>query len=130
MDLDKVLVNDNFVSSGKSKDIYLIPDGKHKGKYAFVFTDRGTGYRDKDGKPVFDPGYDDVVGEIPGKGAIACKFATYFFRLLAKQGIDPLHRHRGRQRHDRGARHADKHAGAGPGIPRFGTAFEPGVDLA
>ena len=84
MDLDKILVNDNFVSSGKSKDIYLIPDGKYKGKYAFVFTDRGTGYIDKDGKPVFDPGYDNVVGEIPGKGAIACKFATYFFRLLAR----------------------------------------------
>lgn len=90
MELNSLLVKDNFVSSGKSKDIYLIPDGKNKGKYAFVFTDRGTGYIDKDGKPVFDPGYDDVVGEIPGKGAIACKFATYFFRLLAKQGV-PTH---------------------------------------
>jgi len=37
----------------------------------------GTGYFEN-GKPVFDPGYDVVVGEIPGKGAIACRFATHF----------------------------------------------------
>ncbi len=90
MDLQKELTRENFVSSGKSKDIYRIPSGKHEGKYAFVFTDRATGYMDKDGKPVFDPGYDDVVGKIPGKGAVACTFATYFFRLLAKRDV-PTH---------------------------------------
>ncbi len=90
MQLDKVLTLENFVSSGKSKDIYRIPDGQYKGKYAFVFTDRGTGYLDKDGSPVFDPGYDEVVGEIQGKGTIACRFATYFFRLLAERDI-PTH---------------------------------------
>ena len=90
MELDKILAKENFLSSGKSKDIYLIPEGRYKGKYAFVFTDRATGYLDKGGKAVFDPGYDDVVGEIPGKGAIACKFAAYFFRLLAGQGV-PTH---------------------------------------
>ncbi|MBW2976490.1 hypothetical protein KY347_03525, partial [Candidatus Woesearchaeota archaeon] len=44
----------------------------------------------EDGKPVFDPGYDNVVGEIPGKGAIACKFATHFFKLLKEKNI-PSH---------------------------------------
>ncbi len=90
MDPDRVLKKENFVYSGKSKDIYRIPEGEHKGKYAFVFSDRGTGYLDKDKKPVFDPGYDNVVGEIPGKGAIACRFATYFFKLLAKMKV-PSH---------------------------------------
>jgi phosphoribosylaminoimidazole-succinocarboxamide synthase len=90
MDISTVLTRENFVSSGKSKDIYRVPAGEYEGKYAFVFTDRATGYLDKDGKPVFDPGYDDVVGEIPGKGAVACKFATYFFRLLTKQNV-PTH---------------------------------------
>lgn len=90
MDLSQVLKKENLVYSGKSKDIYRIPRGKCAGKYAFVFTDRGTGYFDKNNKPVFDPGYDNVVGEIPGKGAIACKFATYFFRLFAKKRI-PSH---------------------------------------
>ncbi len=90
MELDRVLKKENFVYSGKSKDIYRIPDGEYQGKYAFVFTDRGTGYMDKSGRPVFDPGYDNVVGEIPGKGAIACRFASYFFRLLAKKNV-PSH---------------------------------------
>lgn len=90
MDVGRILRKENFVYSGKSKDIYRIPDGEFKDKYAFVFTDRGTGYLDENGRPVFDPGYDNVVGEIPGKGAIACAFATYFFRLLAKKKV-PTH---------------------------------------
>ena len=76
----------NLVYRGKSKDVFRITSGAHKGKYRFVFTDRGTGYFEN-GKPVFDPGYDVVVGEIPGKGAIACRFATYFFRLLKSKGV-------------------------------------------
>jgi len=87
MELQSVLTRENFVSSGKSKDIYRIPSGQYKGKYAFVFTDRATGYFDEKGKPVFDPGYDNVVGKIPGKGSVACKFATYFLRLLAKHDV-------------------------------------------
>ncbi len=79
----------NLVYRGKSKDVYEIPEGPHAGKYLFVFTDRATGYMEN-GKPVFDPGYDTVVGEIPGKGAIACRFATYFFRLLKEKGV-PSH---------------------------------------
>jgi phosphoribosylaminoimidazole-succinocarboxamide synthase len=90
MDLSRVIKKENLVYSGKSKDIYLIPDGEYANKYAFVFTDRGTGYLDANNRPFFDPGYDNVVGEIPGKGAIACKFATYFFKLFAKKRI-PSH---------------------------------------
>ncbi|HBL52695.1 MAG TPA: hypothetical protein DDZ34_01210, partial [Syntrophaceae bacterium] len=30
------------------------------------------------------------VGEIPGKGAIACRFATHFFKLLKAKGV-PTH---------------------------------------
>ncbi len=79
----------NLVFRGKSKDVFQITEGPHKDKYKLVFTDRATGYME-DGKPVFDPGYDSVVGEIPGKGAIACRFATYFFKLLQEKGI-PSH---------------------------------------
>lgn len=76
----------NLVYRGKSKDVYKITSGAHKGKYRFVFTDRATGYLEN-GKPVFDPGYDVVVGEIPGKGAIACRFATHFFQRLKSKGV-------------------------------------------
>ena len=79
----------NLVYSGKSKNVYNITEGPHSGKYRLVFKDEATGYIEN-GKPVFDPGYDSVVGEIPGKGAIACRFATYFFRLLKEKGI-PSH---------------------------------------
>ncbi len=79
----------NLVYRGKSKDVFRITDGPYAGKYRFVFTDRATGYLEN-GKVVFDPGYDTVVGEIPGKGEIACRFATHFFRLLKGKGI-PSH---------------------------------------
>ncbi|MBN2274292.1 MAG: hypothetical protein JXR41_07575 [Bacteroidales bacterium] len=79
----------NLVYRGKSKDVYDITEGPYAGKYRFVFTDRATGYIEN-GKAVFDPGYDVVVGEIPGKGAIACRFATRFFKLLKEKGI-PSH---------------------------------------
>ncbi len=80
---------EKLIYRGKSKDVYEINEGEHAGKYRFVFTDRATGYVEA-GKIVFDPGYDVVVGEIPGKGAIACKFATHFFKLLKKHNI-PSH---------------------------------------
>jgi len=79
----------NLVYRGKSKDVFNITEGVYAGKYRLVFTDRATGYME-DGKPVFDPGYDTVVGEIPGKGAVACRFASHFFKLLKEKGI-PSH---------------------------------------
>jgi len=79
----------NLVYRGKSKDVFNITEGPHAGKYRFVFTDRATGYIEN-GKTIFDPGYDTVVGDIPGKGAVACRFATHFFKLLKEKGI-PSH---------------------------------------
>lgn len=80
---------EKLVYRGKSKDVYEITEGKYAGKYRLVFTDRGTGYIEN-GKVVFDPGYDNVVGEIPGKGAVACKFATRLFKILKEKGV-PSH---------------------------------------
>ncbi|MBN1277922.1 MAG: hypothetical protein JXA35_10570 [Deltaproteobacteria bacterium] len=79
----------NLVYRGKSKDVFQIPEGPYAGKYRLVFTDRATGYIEN-GKAVFDPGYDIVVGDIPGKGAINCRFATHFFKVLKEKGI-PSH---------------------------------------
>ncbi len=81
---------DRLVYRGKSKDVYEIVSGTHAGKYRLLFTDRATGYFDANGRAVFDPGRDVVVGEIPGKGAIACRFASHFFKLLQQYGI-PSH---------------------------------------
>jgi phosphoribosylaminoimidazole-succinocarboxamide synthase len=79
----------NLIYSGKSKNVYQITEGPYKGKYRLVFKDAGTGYIEN-GKIIFDPGYDTVVGDIPGKGAIACRFATHFFKVLKENGI-PSH---------------------------------------
>lgn len=79
----------DLVYRGKSKDVFNITEGPHAGKYRMVFTDRATGYVEN-GQTVFDPGYDTVVGDIPGKGAIACRFAAHFFKLLKERGI-PSH---------------------------------------
>lgn len=79
----------NLVYRGKSKDVFDITEGPYRGKYRFVFTDKATGYFEN-GKTVFDPGYDTVICTIPGKGAIACRFATHFFKLLKERGI-PSH---------------------------------------
>lgn len=81
--------NRQYVYRGKSKDVVEISEGPYAGKYGLVYNDSATGYIE-DGKPVFDPGYDTVVGDIPGKGAIGCRFATHFFRLLKEKGI-PSH---------------------------------------
>ncbi len=82
----EAMEENNLVYRGKSKDVFNIKEGPYEGKYRFVFTDKATGYIEN-GKPVFDPGYDTVVGSIPGKGAVACRFATHFFRLLKAKGI-------------------------------------------
>ncbi len=79
----------NLLYSGKSKDVINITEGPYTGKYKLVFKDSATGYIEN-GKAVFDPGYDTVVGDIPGKGAIACRFATHFFKLLKEKGV-PSH---------------------------------------
>lgn len=79
----------NLVYRGKSKDVYNITEGPYSGKYRFVFTDRATGYIEN-GITIYDPGYDTVIGDIPGKGAVACRFATHFFKLLKNKGI-PSH---------------------------------------
>ncbi|HDQ41797.1 MAG TPA: hypothetical protein ENN39_12340 [Desulfonatronum sp.] len=83
------MTNENLVYSGKSKDVFTIAEGPHAGKYRLVFKDDATGYMEN-GKPVFDPGYDTVVGQISGKGAIACRFATHFFKLLQARNV-PSH---------------------------------------
>lgn len=86
---DQPMKTETLIYSGKSKNVHEITEGPYKGKYRLVFKDAGTGYIEN-GKVIFDPGYDTVVGDIPGKGVIACRFATHFFKVLQARGI-PSH---------------------------------------
>lgn len=36
---------------------------------------------------IFDPGYDNVVGEIKGKGVVSCRLSTFFFKKLNEHRI-------------------------------------------
>jgi len=67
---------------GKTKDVYERDDGNIE----FHFKDTATGII-SEGKKVFDPGFDNVVGEIPGKGKVSCQFTAYFFELMTKKDI-------------------------------------------
>ena len=67
---------------GKTKDVFTRQDGNLE----FHFKDDATGYM-ADGKPVFNSGYDKVVGQISGKGEISCKFTKYFFELFEAKSI-------------------------------------------
>ena len=60
------MLKEDLIYRGKSKDVVEIKSGPYTGKYRLIFTDRATGYLEN-GKPVFDPGYDIVVGDIPGR---------------------------------------------------------------
>ncbi len=72
----------SLIYRGKTKNVFSRPDGNLE----FHFKDDATGYM-ADGKPVFNSGYDSVVGQIPGKGKISCQFTKYFFKLFEEKGI-------------------------------------------
>ena len=72
----------SLLYQGKTKDVFTRPDGNLE----FHFKDDATGYI-LDGKPVFNSGYDKVVGQIPGKGQISCKFTEYLFKIFEANGI-------------------------------------------
>ncbi len=72
----------SLLYQGKTKNVFTRTDGNLE----FHFKDDATGYM-LDGKPVFNAGYDKVVGQISGKGKISCKFTEYFFKLFEEKGI-------------------------------------------
>jgi len=71
-----------LIYKGKTKDVFEREDGNLE----FHFKDAATGYMTPKG-PVFDSGYDDVVGEILGKDVISCQFTKYFFELLTEMNV-------------------------------------------
>ena len=68
-----------FYKTGKTKDIYKLPDGN----YLLKFKDTVTGHA----SGVMDPGGNKVVGSVEGVGSGALKMTTYYFELLKKHNI-------------------------------------------
>lgn len=69
------------IYSGKTKDLYLQPNGN----ILLVFKDDVTG---EDG--VIDPGANTVIGKVEGKGRKSLAMTDYFFKCLHAAGI-PTH---------------------------------------
>ena len=68
-----------LVKTGKTKDVYKLPDGN----YLFKFKDSITGHA----PGVTDPGGNKVVGSVEGAGSAALKMSVYYFELLKKHDV-------------------------------------------
>lgn len=71
-----------FIKSGKTKDVYRLPDGN----YLLKFKDTVTGHPSGES----DPGGNSVIGTVAGVGSGALKMTVYYFELLKKHKI-PTH---------------------------------------
>ncbi|NLJ56544.1 MAG: phosphoribosylaminoimidazolesuccinocarboxamide synthase [Firmicutes bacterium] len=70
-----------MIASGKTKDVFL----QQNGRLRLYFKDSVTG---RGGK--IDPGANEVLGEVKGKGNASLQLSTYFFKLLQTAGL-PTH---------------------------------------
>ena len=71
-----------LVKTGKTKDVYKLPDGN----YLLRFKDTVTGHPSGES----DPGGNSVVGSVAGVGSGALKMTVYYFEILKKNNI-PTH---------------------------------------
>lgn len=71
------------IVDGKTKSV--LSNDEKQGEITFLFKDEATG----DGG-VFDPGANEVMGAIEGKGSACLALSMHFFRLLGQNGI-PSH---------------------------------------
>ena len=69
----------DLVKTGKTKDVYKLPDGN----FLFRFKDTVTG--SSSGVP--DPGGNHVVGSVKGVGSGALRMSVYYFELFKKHRI-------------------------------------------
>jgi len=69
-----------LIKTGKTKDVYKLPDGS----YLLKFKDTVTGHPSGES----DPGGNTVVGSVAGVGSGALKMSAYYFDLFKKHGIN------------------------------------------
>jgi len=70
------------IKTGKTKDVYKLPNGN----FLLKFKDTVTGHPSGES----DPGGNSVVGSIEGVGSEALKVSSYYFELLKRHDI-PTH---------------------------------------
>lgn len=67
-----------IIVSGKTKNVFLREDGNLQ----LIFKDDVTGRKGK-----IDPGANEVLGKISGKGNASLRLSVYFFNLLQRNGL-------------------------------------------
>jgi len=68
-----------LIKTGKTKDVYKLPDGNYLLKFKDTVTGHPTGES--------DPGGNSVIGSVAGVGSGALKMTVYYFELLKKHKI-------------------------------------------
>jgi phosphoribosylaminoimidazole-succinocarboxamide synthase len=68
-----------LVKTGKTKDVYRLPDGNYLLRFKDTVTGSATGES--------DPGGNQVVGSVAGVGSAALSMSVYYFELLKKNNI-------------------------------------------
>jgi len=69
-----------LIKTGKTKDVYKLPDGNYLLKFKDTVTGHSTGE--------YDPGGNVVAGTVAGVGSGALKMTVYYLELLKKLGIN------------------------------------------
>ena len=69
-----------LIKTGKTKDVYKLPDGNYLLKFKDTVTGHSTGE--------YDPGGNVVAGTVAGVGFGALKMTVYYFELLKKLGVN------------------------------------------
>lgn len=71
--------NMELIKTGKTKDVYKLPDGN----FLLRFKDTVTGHPSGES----DPGGNSVIGSVDGVGSAALKMTVHYFELLKKLNI-------------------------------------------
>lgn len=72
-----------LVKSGKTKDVFQLPNGH----FLLKFKDSVTGHADG----TVDPGANEVIGEVGGMGRACLGLTTHLFEILGASGRVPMH---------------------------------------
>jgi phosphoribosylaminoimidazole-succinocarboxamide synthase len=121
-----------LIKTGKTKDVYKMPDGN----YLLKFKDLVTGHSQGE----YDPGGNLVAGSIAGAGSGALKMTVYYFELFKKLGIkthfvsaDPAKSEmvvRPAVTFGKGLEFVVRYKAAGSFMRRFGLYCKEGDDLS
>jgi len=120
-----------LVKSGKTKDVFKLPDGNYLLKFKDTITGHGPGQS--------DPGGNKVIGSVAGVASGALKMTVYYFELLKQHKINTHYVSSDLSKNEMTVRPATafgnglefviRYKAAGSFVKRFGCYCKEGEDL-